>query len=355
MPCSEARRVANQINAQKSTGPKTEEGKTRSRQNGLTHGLSGSVIAPAHDQAEVDARARDLEAEMKPRTSAGLLLVLRMALLSVRMDRAAAHDFAATAHRIRHAANDFDEARRDEAAQLFNALHEDPRNHLRKLRGTPEGVELLLDHWNDLLEDLTADPDKPFWKAAQMEQAALMTGTRTEHSRNCRIGVLSRAVWGDFARLAESEGGHLSEEDRQGWAKAKLLERIETEIAGLEAHYETLDFETIAIDRREAGARALFDSSKPATLARRYESEASRGFYKALKEFRQVEAAAQAEPVPPQPFETGFPLGSPREERPSVLNEPDGTANRAEWDRPSMVRTPDGPASRVERSPQRLA
>jgi hypothetical protein len=39
MPCSEKKRLANQRNAQKSTGPKTPEGKARSSQNAIKHGI----------------------------------------------------------------------------------------------------------------------------------------------------------------------------------------------------------------------------------------------------------------------------------------------------------------------------
>ncbi len=54
----------------------------------------------------------------------------------------------------------------------------------------------------------------------------------------------------------------------------------------------------IALDRLEAPDRALFDASREACLARRYEAEASRGFFKALKELRQVEAEAAERPEP---------------------------------------------------------
>ena len=79
-------------------------------------------------------------------------------------------------------------------------------------------------------------------------------------------------------------------EARKAWARDRLIERIDAEIAGLESHFETLDFETIELDRAESGERALFDPSREACLARRYESEARRGFFKALKDFRQAEA-----------------------------------------------------------------
>jgi hypothetical protein len=101
-------------------------------------------------------------------------------------------------------------------------------------------------------------------------------------------------------------------------AVAKLLEKIDEEIADLEELYETLDFETIELDRAEAGPRSLFDPSKEACLARRYESEARRGYYKALTEFQAVEAQAAEKGVPasraatPLTAKTSDTLGSSR-------------------------------------------
>jgi hypothetical protein len=46
--------------------------------------------------------------------------------------------------------------------------------------------------------------------------------------------------------------------------------------------------------RTEAGKRAMFDPSKEATLARRYEASAERGFFRALKELRQMQSASKA-------------------------------------------------------------
>ncbi len=153
-----------------------------------------------------------------------------------------------------------------------------------------------------------------------------MTGLKTEHARGSRLGALSRGFWGDFEALDDGGDDDLDEEFRRGWAKAMLFERIDAEIAGLEAHRETLDFELIEIDRAEAGARALFDSSKDATLARRYESENHRGFYKAIKEFRIVEAEfearAESAPIPPEPFRDEARLGLCREMAPPPDREP---------------------------------
>ena len=46
--------------------------------------------------------------------------------------------------------------------------------------------------------------------------------------------------------------------------------------------------------RAEAGRRAMFDPSKEASLARKYEAAAERGFFRALKELRQLKEQATA-------------------------------------------------------------
>ena len=50
---SEARNTANLLNAQRSTGPRTEEGKAASSLNSLKHGLTAkTVVLPGEDPAE---------------------------------------------------------------------------------------------------------------------------------------------------------------------------------------------------------------------------------------------------------------------------------------------------------------
>jgi hypothetical protein len=69
---------------------------------------------------------------------------------------------------------------------------------------------------------------------------------------------------------------------------AALSDRVRQAEADFEAP-EGLDDESAEQLRREAGRRAMFDPSQEATLARKYEAAAERGFFRALKEFRQVE------------------------------------------------------------------
>jgi hypothetical protein len=169
MPSSEARILANQRNAQRSTGPKTPEGKEQSRRNALKHGLTGAgVVLPEADAAEVERRSVAFAEETNASGEIGLALARHAALNSVRMERAADQQTAALSERVRRVEAEF---------------------------VAPEGVD--------------------------------------------------------------------AEED------ARL--------------------------RSEAGRRAMFDPSKEATLARKYEAAAERGFFRALKELRQMERSARAE------------------------------------------------------------
>jgi hypothetical protein len=324
MPASEARILANRANAARSTGPKTPEGKEQSRRNGLKHGMTGQgIVITEVDEAEVERRDAALRAELAPKSVIGAILVGQMATLSIRMERGAKQEFATVASRVRNAADDFDEARLAKAGELLNAIGDDPRGNLRKLLKSPEGVDLMIEAWQDLRADLTREP-KPFWTASHLVQTANLLGLREEDARGSRIGVLSRAIWGDFEALADHEGGDLKENARKAWARGRLVEGIDEEIAALKAHVETLDFEIIEQDRAEAGTRALFDPSKEASLARRYESEARRGFFKALKEFHQAEAEAAERvssaptPATPSPRQSYGSMASSWEQAPTI-------------------------------------
>ena len=300
MHVSEARLAANRANGARSLGPTSPEGKSRSRMNATKAGLSGDgpVVAERHAEA-IRSRIEAFTLDLRPRTEAGAVLIGQMATLSVRMERAAEHETAAIAHKVRHAADDFDDERFDKANALFEGLADDPRTILRKLRRMPEGVEKLVEAWTDLLTDLTLEPGSG-WTDEQLERAANLTGLKSRHAQGSRLAVLNRAIRGDFAGLSAGDGTGLGGDARKAWARSALFDLIEAEVVGLDEHYRTLDHETLAVDRAEAGGRALFDASKPACLARRYEAEARRGFFRALKEFQRVEAEAEAQgPVEP--------------------------------------------------------
>lgn len=93
---SQAQRAANRINAQKSTGPRTEAGKARSSSNAVKHGayatrhdnITASILE--EDPEEVLALIQDIYDELEPRTAleaAAVATVATRALNRVRLAR----------------------------------------------------------------------------------------------------------------------------------------------------------------------------------------------------------------------------------------------------------------------------
>jgi hypothetical protein len=82
---------ANCRNARLSTGPLTEEGKTRSRQNALRHGLTAETVITALEDAEDYASFEmAVTADYEAQTAVERELVLRLASLLWRLRRATA-------------------------------------------------------------------------------------------------------------------------------------------------------------------------------------------------------------------------------------------------------------------------
>ncbi len=85
---SQAKINASRANARKSTGPRTAEGKSVSRNNAYKHGMRArNPVAPGEDQAAFDARLAQLRAEFAPSTPSEDLLVQQAADASWRRER----------------------------------------------------------------------------------------------------------------------------------------------------------------------------------------------------------------------------------------------------------------------------
>ncbi len=60
---------ANRANAQKSTGPRSVEGKSASRFNALKHGIdAASIVIPGEDPAEYEALAAEYRRDLRPQS-----------------------------------------------------------------------------------------------------------------------------------------------------------------------------------------------------------------------------------------------------------------------------------------------
>jgi len=76
---TEKQKAANRKNAARSTGPKTEEGKEKTRLNALKHGLTGAlVVLPDEDQKEFDTLRNAVYSDFDPQGVAEEILAERI-------------------------------------------------------------------------------------------------------------------------------------------------------------------------------------------------------------------------------------------------------------------------------------
>jgi hypothetical protein len=85
---TEKQTAANRLNAQKSTGPRTPEGRAAVRLNGVTHGLTAeTLVLKGESESDFKAIFESLEAEHQPTTPTEETLVAQLAMATWRLRR----------------------------------------------------------------------------------------------------------------------------------------------------------------------------------------------------------------------------------------------------------------------------
>ncbi len=177
MIVSEARREANRCNALRSTGPRTEEGKDRSRRNALTHGLSAAVVRLPEDEAGAPDRSGVGPRPGEPGTGWAAWLVAEVGVVAARLRRC---ERLGRGHRDRVALRAelcWDDDRRLEAERLGAGLADDPAGVALALGMTPQGCDWMIERWSLLAR--AADRDRG-WTAEQAALACDLLGTPPE-------------------------------------------------------------------------------------------------------------------------------------------------------------------------------
>src|SRR6516165_12787281 len=177
------RTAINRQNGQKSRGPKSPEGKARSKFNALKHGLKAkTVVLPGEDAQDYQARLDAWIADLQPKNDVEQSLVERAVTIIWQLDRAERAEAARLSRIIREAPPEAARRREEEAAALgrrllfdrcgplplyphslysfpgqprvsFSGLSDDPDDPpglLLRLEATAEGCRWLLDRWADL-------------------------------------------------------------------------------------------------------------------------------------------------------------------------------------------------------------
>jgi hypothetical protein len=125
---TEAQINANRRNAERSTGPRTETGRNRSRYNALKHGFRAEwAILPDEDPAALQERLDDWTADLQPRNSVEQYLVERGVRLSWQLDRVTRAQDARTTTQIVEGGIEEAELQAEEILEIGKRLFWDNR------------------------------------------------------------------------------------------------------------------------------------------------------------------------------------------------------------------------------------
>ena len=267
---------SNRLNAQKSTGPKTEEGKAASALNALTHGLSGQdaeapgLISLAHGAYE--RLLEEFRNEFRPSTFQQESLIKTLAIESVRIDRCRRAGFQLEAQLSSRAKTSWAKDRLREAEVIYAKLHKDPARYIQDLEATSHGCFVMMDRWELLQSCLIKQGE---WTDAQRSIALDLRGIP----------------------LAMRNGENDVDPETDDLTAARL-ELCETELDRLSEQCDVLkpgeEFERA---RDEEGVFLML--TKPGTLLERYEAAADRRYDKALG--RLLASGCKSHPTPPKP------------------------------------------------------
>ncbi len=306
-PISEARLIANRKNAQLSTGPKTVEGKTRSRANAVKHGLTGAGIAlPTEDAAAIEARFLEMQEDFGPTSIAGALLIRLAAFMSVRIDRAGQHEAAVLAMAQRHATTEFELARLAEVDRLFDTIETNPREHHRRLQTTVEGVDRLLAALGGVRAQVESGHFKKWSLADRNKVDHLLGGSFTSFPMS-RCDVILFALRGNLAHIPAIEQDQMPKDDeaRDKYLANELILLVDVECDRLVAVRASIDQAVVTADRLDAARRATLPPTPESILFKKYEAAAISTFLRALRDFQKLEATVpEVEPTQPEPEPT---------------------------------------------------
>jgi hypothetical protein len=308
--CSDAKINANRMNALKSTGPTTPEGKKRSRANALKHGLCAVAIAiPGEDPAVMDERYGEWQAELNPRGRKAQGFLIKQAVRrSGRLDRLDTVYDAKVAKLARDAHKSFKEARMREVEELTPMIETRCDVAIRRLRLIPEGCQLLIEQWECMRVTLAApssfDKQDQSWCNLLMGrfrvvkgQVASPVGLAEQAIRLHRV-MVAKLKLNEFPRpdwqpdRYYSVGSHEADKENvvvlgEDAEKYRLwLEiMVETEIATLRETKAKLEIDD-AIVLAEHSYQVRFDASDEGKLIHRYEIDTQRTIFRCIKEIQ---------------------------------------------------------------------
>jgi hypothetical protein len=264
--------ASNQINARKSTGPTTPQGKARSRANALKHGLAAETLVIDGLEADFIERKSEWEKDIQPTTTEARFALEAVVACTFRIEECRRNINARLDRDMTRACLVWDLDREADVALVASKLAKQPELVSSQLKSSKHGVELILRQWDRLGESL--DTKKGAWADAEISTAFDLLGVPSQ-LRDGRAPFDPRDPAEDVYQYRRTfifaEGDRLR-------AKA-------SDLSGLDRRER---------ERAETGASVL--GTKPVALIVRYENLAWRRYDTMLKAAK--ESAPQEVVIP---------------------------------------------------------
>jgi hypothetical protein len=311
----EERREINRRNAQRSTGPKSAEGKARARLNALKHGLRAEEFAlPGEDCDELKRLTDEWVEYYEPRSPGERAVLDRCVYATVQLQRCARYQAEAVAEQVRTAQEDWNRQQEEEFAELVERLKTEPEKAVRNLKRSTMGCRWLIAQWTQLRQPLD---EGQFWLASELDQAIRLSGEspdpgqyRTSHmayflayySYFCRQHRSEERIdWlTDARRMPETfrrdlnGGGPPDDQASRGVLQMVIAE----ELAELEALEERLRTEVEGPSRAGLVHRSLLLEGPKGALLARYERMHDTAFHRSYKTLLKGEVQHEDELAP---------------------------------------------------------
>ena len=347
-PVSEKKTAANRRNAQKSTGPKTLDGKNRSKLNALQHGLRSAItILPTEDAASFEARKDAWTDELQPNGEFETYLVDLIVANSWRLDRCRRAEASLLQRNVRDARENLDREIADRNRALIEELPDAPARVTERLRETSEGLLWMIGrlewhnaaldcrgYWepsekDEVLNLLGRSPSQMFTDqlVQDISEAFLNSGWIDETDpaeivsllnldiyppKGVKTSELHRRLAG-FVAARDHETESRSEDDPEfdpgGRARKEITAILNREHEGLRRQLPRLQAKE-AVDRAEAAVRAGCDVGPTGQAFARYEASQRRAFHSAIRELSKHRQSA-AEPLASEPEYEAFETPEP--------------------------------------------
>jgi hypothetical protein len=292
-PNSKTRKAESpQIVPRRSTGPRTQQGKERSKRNSITHGIFSNVVLKSESQADFDALLNALYTDRRPKGALEEVLVNRLAGLFWRLRRVGAAEVAEIRTGAEFLQWDENERNRQDASRLSQLSC---NGGLTWWVGNPEALQGCLDLLEDLKESIAEGGFDPEYDKAILTK--LYGGYEEGHESWKKTLFDSYLAWQGTSLCSDEERqqkGYLSPQK----CTENFLEEVKEEIQRLERYRK--EHATISACKFELESlrRRVPDGSQLDRLLR-YEAALSREIERTLNQLERLQRARLGQGVPP--------------------------------------------------------